>query len=249
MTNGLADEKLQKTWIPEGTQEYKTFKHVTQENAFLSSLLKERFPLMPDDLVLDVGGREGDIARSLQQPQSIHLVDPDPTLKLPFTPGKFWNTKIQDTDLGANRYALIICSHVLGYLSTHDIQEEVITKLLGYLKLGGTLVLFYNTNSGYMGELLAFAKQNLTEGHYDYFNEELLSTLDAQTYEISHQDVTFSLDYPSYEDLAHCCWFLFGAKDQDIEGVASKFLPKLKEDLERSSFPIEERVMFIKKIS
>src|SRR5882672_7640506 len=111
------EDRLQKTWIPEGTKEYEIFKLITLENRFLTSALKEKYPLKDGDLILDVGGREGDIASQLQRHQDIHLVDPDPTLKLPFTPGKFWNERIQDIEPDG-QYKLIICSHVLGYLGT-----------------------------------------------------------------------------------------------------------------------------------
>jgi hypothetical protein len=240
------EDRIQKTWIPEGTIEYKNFKHVTQENNFLASFLKEKIKLAPGELLLDVGGREGDIAISLQSPEYIHIVDPDPTLHLPFKPGVFLNSKIQNVLPLIQKYKLIICSHVLGYLGNQNVQADVFKSLLDQLDdQGGALVLFYNTNEGYMGELLRFSKESLAKGHYDYFDEALLKNLDPAKYEISYHDVAFKLDYDSYEDLARCCWFLFGAMDQDIDGVAAKFLPKLKQDLPKPTFDIEERVAVI----
>jgi hypothetical protein len=238
------EDRLQKTWIPEGTEEYKTFKLITLENAFLTKFLKEKIPLGTEDLVLDVGGREGDIGLGLQTPDKFHLVDPDPTLKLNFTPGRFWPERIQDIEL-SEKYKLIICCHVLGYLGTQHVQDKVFRELVGKISPGGTLALFYNTNTGYMKNLLQFSRDVLVDGHYDYFDENLLKELDPQKYEISYHDVSFDLDYDSYEDLSRCCWFLFGAKDQDIEGVANKFLPKLKADLDKPSFKIDERIALI----
>lgn len=247
MSNALQfrpEDRLQKTWIPEGTKEYKIFKLITLENEWLAQILKNRFPLKPGELLLDVGGREGDIARVLQSPEYIHLVDPDPTLKLPFTPGKFWNERIQDIEL-SDKYKLIICSHVLGYFGTQNVQDLMFGKLVKLLASGGTLVLFYNSNTGYVGELLKFSKRVIPDGHYDYFDEALLKELNADEFDITHEDVSFTLDYGNFTDLSHVGWFLFGAKDQDIEGVAATFLPKLQTDLQRPAFEIEERATFV----
>lgn len=238
------EDRLQKTWIPEGTKEYEIFKLITLENKFLGEFLKKNYPQKAGSLVLDVGGRHGDIALSLQDENFIHLVDPDPTLKLPFTPAKYWNERIQDVNL-EDSYSLIICSHVLGYLGTQNVQDKVFQQLVDALAPGGTLILFYNTNSGYVGELLEHSREICVDGHYDHFNEDLLGTLDDSQFDVKKEDVTFTLEYEGFEDLARCCWFLYGAKDQDIEGVARQFLPKLKEDLEKPSFPIEERVTAI----
>ena len=56
LTQIKTEDKIQKTWIPEGTLEYKTFKSITQENKFLSELLRNKFPLSQSDLLLDVSG-------------------------------------------------------------------------------------------------------------------------------------------------------------------------------------------------
>ncbi len=250
LTQKIAPEdRIQKTWIPEGTNEYKVFKSITKENNFLASILKQHFSLSKDDLVLDVGGREGDITYAIQDSSRVHIVDPDPTLSIIPEPAKFFPTKIQNTDLGDTKYKLIICSHVLGYLGLQKVQVEVVQKLINQLDAGGTLVLFYNTNFGYMGELLAFSKREVKKGHYDYFDESILIEYKQnKSFQTKQLDVSFNLLYPSFEDLARCCWFLFGAIDEDIEGVASIFLPKLKNDLFRSSFMIDERITFIKKI-
>jgi hypothetical protein len=242
------EDRLQKTWIPEGTAEYKQFKFVTDENHFLADYLKKLIPLAPNDLVLDVGGREGDIALNLQKPDHFHLIDPDPTLKLSFEPARYWREKVQNVDLHPSAYKLIIMSHVLGYLGTQHVQKEVFEQLIKAIAPGGTLVLFYNTNAGYMGDLLRFSQEILLNGHYDYFDESLLDQLDKDEFQIKKKDVSFDLDYKTHEELARCCWFLFGAMDQNIEGVSEKFLPKLKMDLERPSFPIEERVTLVTRI-
>jgi hypothetical protein len=240
-----SEDRLQKTWIPEGTAEYKIFKHVTQENDWIAKTLKQRFALKDGDLLLDVGGREGDVALVVQKPEYIHLVDPDPTLRLSFAPALYVRDKIQNVDLSVHKYTLIIFGHVLGYLGTQAVQAKVFRKLLQLVAPSGTLALFYNRNTDYMGELLAFSEQNLSHGHYDYFDENLFNEVSSSEFTLTHQDVSFQLDYNTFEELARCCWFLFGAMDDDIEGVAAKFRPKLKADLPAPTFPIEERLALI----
>jgi hypothetical protein len=240
------EDRLQKTWIPEGTVEYKLFKLTTLENNFLADFLKKETPLNRGEYVLDVGGREGDIGLKLQKPEFFHLIDPDPTLKLSFEPGKFWNERVQEVEL-EQIYKLIICCHVLGYLGTQNVQDTVFRTLVDKIIPCGTLALFYNTNTGYMRELLDFSKRIIGDGHYDYFDEKLLGELDESKFDVEFKDISFDLDYKTYEDLARCCWFLFGAKDQDIEAVAAKFLPKLREDLSKPSFQIDERVALVRR--
>ncbi len=110
----------------------------------MAGVLKSKFPLGNGDLVLDVGGREGDISLAIQKPEFIHLVDPDPTLNLSFTPACYWKEKIQNVNLSDYKYKLIICSHVLGYLGAQEVQAQVFHTLVQSLDRNGTLVLFYN---------------------------------------------------------------------------------------------------------
>jgi SAM-dependent methyltransferase len=238
------EDRLQKTWIPEGTEEYKIFKLITLENRYLGKLLRDRYQLGNGDLVLDVGGRKGDIALELQKPEYIHIIDPDPTLILDFTPAQFWNERIQDVEL-EDKYKLIICSHVLGYLGTQNVQDEVFEQLTDALAPGGTLVLFFNRNTRYVGDLLEFSKEIGEDGHYDYFDESLIEALNKTQFDVSHEDVTFDLNYETFEDLSRCCWFLYGARDQDIEKVAKMFLPRLKQDLNRPEIEIDERALLV----
>ncbi len=243
----LNKDRFQKTWIPEGTIEYDQFKCITGENEWLGKFLRSHLHLRPGNLVLDVGGRKGDIALAVQSAEFIHIVDPDPTLRHSVQFGRFIKQCIQDVRL-SDQYSLIICSHVLGYLGLQQSQDQVFQTLMKSVAPGGTLALFYNTNTGYMNELLEFSKKPTIRGHYDYFNEVLMGTLDPKEFRISSEDKTFQLNYPSFDALARCCWFLFGAMDQDIPRVAAHFLPKLRKDLSAPAFSIEERVTLIQRI-
>jgi hypothetical protein len=243
-----AVDVIQKTWIPEGTREYEVFKHVTQENAQLVSEIKRHIEILPGDLILDVGGRDGNVAFDLQEPKWVDIVDPDPTIRLLKKPRKFWNEKVQNVEFSPEeKYKVIIACHVLGYLGLQEVQRDVIEKLLAQLVEGGTLVLFYNTNQGYMGDLLEYSRHIMPMGHYDYFNELLLDNNRNPRYDIKHLDTAFRLEYESFEDLARCTWFLFGAINSDIDACASNFLPKLKNDLLEPIFMIDERMVFITK--
>lgn len=238
------DDLIQKTWTPEGTYEYRAFKQLTRENTYLSNFLKQRFKPGPSDLVLDVGGRDGEIAFALQRPESVHIVDPDPTIELVSKPGKFIKNRIQDIDL-SDQYRLIICSHVLGYLGKQNAQFITIKKLLNSLSLDGCVVLFYNRNTKYMNYLLNKSKHILDNGHHDYFDESILYEMSTEEYKIEEHDVWFKAEYGGFDELARCCWFLFGALNEDIEGTAAKFIPVLRRDLASPTLPIEQRIVCI----
>jgi len=247
-TNIAPEDFIQKTWIPEGSKEYSIFKLITQENKKLVEVIKKHVKIKAGDLVLDVGGRDGNVAFEIQKPEYVHIVDPDPTVRLVKKPSKFWNEKVQNVDFDPKvKYKLIICCHVLGYLGLQDAQRETTKKLIDLLDVGGTLILFYNTNTGYIGELIDYSKHVLSMGHYDYFEEDILRNYRTHRYDIKQLDVAFPLNYKSFDELARCCWFLFGAMDPNIEKSAKKFLPKLENDLIEPSFTIEERIVFVAK--
>jgi hypothetical protein len=148
---------IQKTWIPEGTQEYTYFKATTRENDALVNVMKDHLKIGPNDLVLDVGGRDGSVALALQDPIRIHIVDPDPNIEPLNHSVKFWRNRVEYVAFDPNvRYKIIICCHVLGYLGGPTRQQNVVKRLTSMLEPGGALVLFYNTNVGYMNELLEY---------------------------------------------------------------------------------------------
>ncbi len=236
----------QKTWVPEGTQAYADFKWRTAENEWLISFLKRTvMARLPNDAtILDVGGRDGQVAYGLQEPKYVHIIDPDPTPRFQTRPARYWQKRVQDVSLD-NPYDLIICCHVLGYLGMQGAQKEVVERLIGLLKPNGTLCLFYNTNDGYMRDLLEYSRHVLEVRHFDYLDESLIDPFRRPPYSIKTSDVSFDLRYERWEDLARCCWFLFGAIVPDIDHVAQLFLNKLKKGLAEPAFPVYERAMLI----
>jgi len=242
-----ARDIIQKTWIPEGSVEYNIFKLKTLENDDLVRVIKKHVRLGPDDYVLDVGGRDGNVAFRVQDASHVDIVDPDPFITPRQTPRTFWRQKVQHVEFEPNRkYKLIICCHVMGYLGLQRTQKEVVEKLVNQLEEGGTLLLFYNTNMGYMQELLQFSKQFMY-GHYDYFDTIILEEYKTPDFQIKHLDASYTLDHKDFMALARMCWFLFGAMEIDVDAVAGKFLPKLTYDLIEPTFEIGERMTFITK--
>lgn len=234
-------------WVPEDTPEYTAFKKVSQEDAFLERFLSQKYSLAPGELLLDIGARDGSICLRLQSPEYIHIAEPDPTVQLPFSPQKFWRQKIQDVQL-EDTYKLIVCSHVMGYLRRQGVQPQVFQQLIDALALGGTLVLFYNTNSGFVGELLELSKKIIPNGHYDYFDESLLLTLPDEAFNIGVKDEQFELSYKTFEELSRSCWFLFGGYENDIAGVSEKFLPILMASLTNPRVMLDQRIVCITKL-
>jgi hypothetical protein len=237
----------QKTWIPEGSSEYKQFKLITRENDTLVSILQSRYKFTEHEVLLDVGGRDGEVAFQLQHPQMIDIVDPDPTIEPKLPPRNFLRFRAQDVPLPDDEYSLIICSHVLGYLGTQGAQKITVLKLLSKLRVGASMILFYNTNDGYMSELLNFAQSEIRNSHYDYLNQEILDGLPADRYKVSYVDLAFQAQYHNFEELARCCWFLFGSLDQDVDAVAKIFLPKLVRDLIHPTIVVNQRIATVQR--
>lgn len=243
-----SDRSIQKTWVPEGTNEYTLFKLITQENQKLISVIQKHILLKDGDLVLDVGGRDGNVSFGVQKPQWVHIVDPDPTLRLTQKPGRFWNKKVQDVKFDKkNKYKLIICCHVLGYLGLQEAQQDVLDTLVELLEPGGTIVLFYNLNTGYIGNLVDYSKHVLPTGHYDFFDESILPRYRVRGVETRQLDIAFQLEYKSFTALSRGCWFLFGATAPNIGDLAKKFLPKLTNDLLAPVITVDERILFMTK--
>jgi hypothetical protein len=247
VTKILARDAIQKTWIPEGSTEYDIFKLKTRENDDLVRIIKKHTVLEPDDLVLDVGGRDGNVAFRVTEPTSIDIIDPDPFITPLKKPANFWRGKVQYVVFDpARKYKLIICCHVMGYLGLQSVQKGVVEKLVEQLEEGGVLLLFYNTNHGYMAELLQYSR-HIQFGHYDYFDTDILEEYKTPDFGIKHLDRSYTLDYGDWMALARMCWFLFGAMEIDVDSVAKKFLPKLQYDLVEPTFEIDERITFITK--
>lgn len=236
-------------WIPEISKEYSFFKFVTQENEKLIEILKRHVPLNENDRVLDVGGRDGNISFALQNPSCVDIIDPDPEVAPIYTPRYFWRQKMQDVCFDQDdNYKLIICCHVLGYLGFQNTDSSmIIQNLLNRLVPGGTLVLFYNTNEGYMGSLRDFSQHILPNWHYDFFDERCLNYFRNNLFEIKTLELSFPLSCETFEELSRCCWFLFGAMSRDINYVANLFLPKLRNELIEPTFPVQQKVVFIKR--
>ena len=241
----LARDIIQKTWIPEGSVEYDIFKLKTRENDDLVHVIKKHVQLGPNDWVLDVGGRDGNVTFRVQDASHVDIVDPDPFIQPLQEPNRFWRDKVQHVEFDPERkYKLIICCHVMGYLGLQGTQEVVVEKLLEQLVEGGVLLLFYNTNHGYMQELLQYSR-HIQFGHYDYFDTSILQAYKTPDFDIKHLDRSYTLDYGDWLKLARMCWFLFGAMEIDVDSVAKKFLPKLTYDLVEPTFEIDERMTLI----
>jgi len=243
----VACDVIQKTWTPEGSAEYGLFKLKTLENDDLVRVIKKHITLAEGDLVLDVGGRDGTVAFQLTEATCVDIIDPDPSILPLQAPHHFWRDRVQQVEFDpARKYKLIICCHVMGYLGLQNVQKAVMEKLIEQLTEGGTLLLFYNTNEGYMGQLEQFS-HHIQYTHYDYFDEAILGGYRTPDFEIKQLDVSYTLDCVDWLALGRMCWFLFGTMAMEVDAVARLFLPKLQHDLLEPTFEISERMTFITK--
>jgi hypothetical protein len=240
------DTLIQKTWTVEGTREYRSFKRITRENQYLAKFISDNVHI-PSGRVLDVGGREGSISLRVSSPTLVDIVDPDPAIRLR-PPARYIQRRIQEYDLTSSEYALIICSHVLGYLAREKVQSKVLKGILASLAPNASCLLFYNTNHGYMADLLRFSRRHIENGHFDYFDESIIHNVDQNRFRITQTDVAFPLYCPSYYLLGRACWFLFGNILNNIDKVAKLFEEKIRRDLVAPSFGIDQRILRIERL-
>jgi len=217
----------------ENTPEYRSFKKASNEDNVLINYLSNHLSISDDTKILDVGGREGYISLSLQSPENVTIVENDPDVVIPKAPVTYFQKSIQDMEFNSESFDVIILSHVLGILGRQGSQEEMIKKSYLWLKKGGSLVLFYNTNTGYMGELLKFSKANLKKLRYDYFDEKILSFL--KNTKILEKKVVTPIQYDSFEELGQACWYLFSACDDEADSDDMNTTTKIfvSSDMER----------------
>jgi hypothetical protein len=240
------DDLLQKTWTVEGTKEYHSFKQITRENSYLAKFIRDNVEI-PPGRVLDIGGREGSISFNVSSPSLVDIVDPDPTIRLD-PPATYVAQRIQNYDLSARDYSLIICSHVLGYLGRQNAQRTVLRRALAALATNASCVLSYNINVGYMGDLLRFSRLHIENGHFDYFEEGILDSIDPTKYSVTQVDVSFPIYYPSYYLLGRACWFLFGNILNNVDEVARLFEEKIRGDGMPAGFNVDQRILRIERL-
>lgn len=234
----------------ENSAEYKKFKKTSDEDAVLIKNLSRRLRVPRHAKVLDIGGREGYISLGVAPEAEITIVENDPDVAAPEAPVHYVRQSIQDTAFDRESFDVILLSHVLGVLGRQGVHAEIVERAYAWLKPGGSLVLFYNTNSGYMGELLEFARAHLKNLRYDYFDGAILESLESA--EISSEKVVTPISYDSFEELGRACWYLFNAcdgeaDDEHREYAAGIFLPKLKRDLASPMFDIEQSISIVTK--
>lgn len=187
---------------------------------------------------------------ALQSSEHVTVVENDPDVLPPKPPATYIQKSIQDVDFPSESFDIILLSHVLGVLGRQGFQAETLKRAYSWLKPGGFLVLYYNTNSGYMGELLEFARTNIKKLRYDYFDKNSLTGLENAAIETGK--VVTPISYDSFEELGKACWYLFSACDDeadsdDMETATKIFLPKLKQDLSKPGIDIEQDIILVGK--
>lgn len=232
-------DKLRKRLREENTTVYKQFKAKSGEDQVLIKKLKDRGITGGD--VLDIGGRLAPISTSLTAKENITLVEPDP---VPKPEGITKHEERIQSYLKHHdaSFGIILCSHVLGDLGRQGAQADVVPRLASRLKDDGRLVLTYNENNGLIGDLLTIAKNTLDGVRYDYFNEAILDSIDA---EIERETYRVTVSPDTYYELGVICWFLYGTGEDNIDSVAKLFAPKLRAKLSSPELSIDEKLVII----
>ncbi len=226
----------------ENTPEFKKFKQISNEDKILVDLIKKNISLGNNHKILDVGGREGYISLALTSPDRITIVDPDPKIDISNLPIKLIREKIQNVSF-EEKFDLIIASHVWGDFDREGVSRDVLKKLYHSLNIGGSLVIGFNSNTGYMKDLLLYAKESLKHMRYDYLPDGVPADIPEQN--IKKIDFTTPLQYESFEELGRGCWMLFATSDDDISETAKIFIPYLEKTLDKSAFELNQTLLIV----
>lgn len=229
----------------ENTLEFRRFKEVSQEDSILVNHLSRFLVINENTRILDVGGRDGKVGLALQSPSHVTIVESDPDVLVEGMPCTYIHQPIQEVLFEQESFDIIIFSHLLGDLGRQCVQKEIIVRAISWLRKSGNMVLYYNTNVDYIGQLVQFAQERLIRSQYDYFDESIFGDLEGVA--ITEKEVDVPLSYDSFEELSRACWLLFGSEEDDAQIASNLFLQKLRHDLDESQLHLGQKIVFITK--
>lgn len=220
-------------------QSFQIFKETSKEKELIIDIIKENTAISKNATILDIGSADGNISKAIQaNHKNITLVDIiDQTeseatyIRLPFE-------KIKLT----KKYDLIIACHVLGHFYKNKTANEALTSMIDNLSLKGQLIIGYNTNEGYMMELLKHMRQLYAESRFEPKEKELI-----------HKKIKIEKNYHSiisgktFEELADLTRILFANTDKEYNAQFNKICEFYKRTLHKPEFAIEQKILFIGK--
>ncbi len=217
---------------------YKKFKETIREEAKIISLIKENIYIDKNSKILDIGGNNGKISHGIQsKTENITIVDIK-EIRIN-SKAKFIKNEWEKVNL-KEKFDIILASHVLGYLGHEKSLDYSFNKMLDYLKPEGKLILCYNANTGFMKELINFAKEKLPSPKYDYFDKNLAKNLNKK--ERIFETV---LKADNFEDLAELTHIFSLCPDEKFNKEKNKIENFLRKKLEKPEFSIEQKIMII----
>lgn len=221
-------------------QQFEVFKDITKEESAIVEQIKKTVNITSDTMVLDIGCAKGVITKAIQ-PNYFHitLVDFDETESdgsLTFIQGKWEDVTIDD------QYDVVLLSHVWGHFAYTNTTKQAFNKALSNTKDGGRVLLCYNSNDDFVGELINFSKESIGDIQYDVFDESLLKGLE---YAVSTFSVPIHAN--SFKELADFVRVLIIAPDNVYDAKMLEMEKFLSERLDKPEFTIGQKLVVVSK--
>lgn len=217
---------------------FKKFKEITQEETKIIEIIKNNVKVADSTKVLDVGSNEGNISKAIQDKKDkITLVDInefDLESGIRFIKSGWENLELKE------KFDLILASHVWGHFGYTNTQKIAFERVLFSKDQNGKIVLCYNTNSGFMGELIKFSKEIIKDFQYDYFDEDLIK-------EYNKKEILFNvvLKGKDFEELVELIQILIITEPSHYKGKKQEMKKFLEINLDSPSFLIEQKIVII----
>ena len=132
----------------------------------------------------------------------------------------------------------VILFHVWGHFAHSGTSKLAFNKAIKSLNENGKLILCYNTNDDFVGELVKFCKKLFSNFQYDQFDESLLDGIKFKEIEF---DVSLSVEL--FEELTDLIQVLVIAEDVEFESKKSEILDFLKSHLDVPKFKIKQKIV------
>lgn len=192
------------------------FKKNTKEEYLIIENILNILPINENSTVLDIGSSNGVISSGIQKNiKLISLVDIDET-NIPenfnFIRSEWEKAELKD------KFDIVLASHVWGHFFYTKTQKNALMKMEKAVKRGGHLILVFNSNDGFLSDLISFVEENNIDSQYDQFDEKML-----KGYEFQARRFEVVLCAESFDELSNYMQVLFVMSDINFLNVKDKF--------------------------
>lgn len=214
---------------------FEKFKINSNEKTLLGNIISSQIDFKPSTTILDVGSFDGVIVKKLQpNHKNITLVD---VIDHNEPVAKYIKKPFEEVVLKSN-YDVSIAMHVWGHFYKNNSSAVVLDKMIKHTN--DCVVVCYNTNSGFMEELINLVPNLTPESQFK------LSDYNSIKNKISSEK-NFSVDInaDSFEDLTNLTRILFANNDDEYNSKFEIIKNFYQNNLYTPKLVVEQKMLFI----